>query len=135
MIKIPIVVLASGRGSNFRAIHHAIQEKKLPAEICSVISDQPDAPVLDMARDFGYSTRAVPFPQGKGPIADRRLEHDSILLKELEVLRPRFLVLAGYRRILTPSLIHAFRVSSSSFGRGVELPGGILSTPTCAEAW
>ncbi|MEZ5302355.1 MAG: hypothetical protein R3F11_17240 [Verrucomicrobiales bacterium] len=41
------------QGSNFRAIADAIAAGSLDAEIALVISDQPDAPILDKARALG----------------------------------------------------------------------------------
>ncbi|MEO7161486.1 MAG: phosphoribosylglycinamide formyltransferase [Bdellovibrionia bacterium] len=121
---IPIAVLASGRGSNFGAVFEAIQTKKLDAEIVAVISDQPQAPVLQSARERGLKAILIPAGasgkqsgaserSGKGTplneLAERRRIHEEKILAELLPLGPKFLVLAGYMRILTPLLIDSFR--------------------------
>lgn len=108
---IPIVVMASGRGSNFDALHAAIQKKKLQARIVAVISDKPsDVGVLAKARDAGIPAVSVPFPTAaSGSIEARRLEHEKVVLEELRKFQPKFLVLAGYMRVLTSNFIEAFR--------------------------
>ena len=114
-IMIPIAVLASGRGTNFRAVHDAIRTKKLAAEIVAVVSDQPQAPVLALARELGLKTILVPAesgalrPQNTAPLSERRRIHEEKILAQLLPLGPKFLVLAGYMRIVTPLLIDAFR--------------------------
>jgi phosphoribosylglycinamide formyltransferase-1 len=115
---IPIAVLASGRGSNFRAIYEAIRLKKLNAEIVAVLSDQPKAPVLERARELGLNTILVPAPRKSAGsdqssslshLMERRKIHEEKILAELLPLGPQFLVMAGYMRILTPLLIDSFR--------------------------
>ena len=117
---IPIAVLASGRGSNFGAVYEAIRTKKLDAEIVAVVSDQPQAPVLELARELGL--RAISIPAGSTAInehvsasnsgmatEERRKIHEEKILAQLLPLGPKFLVLAGYMRIVTPLLIDSFR--------------------------
>ncbi|OFZ70485.1 MAG: phosphoribosylglycinamide formyltransferase [Bdellovibrionales bacterium RIFOXYD1_FULL_44_7] len=98
---IPIAVLASGRGSNFDAIVNAIEQKTLNASIVALVSDNPKAAVLDKAKQKGINTFVVPF---KG-----REKNDELLLKSLSSVSPRFIVLAGYMRIIGTQLIEAFR--------------------------
>ena len=98
---IPIAVLASGRGSNFDAIVNAIEQKTLNASIVALVSDNPKAAVLDKAKKKGINTFVVPF---KG-----REKNDELLLKSLSSVSPRFIVLAGYMRIIGTQLIEAFR--------------------------
>ena len=50
---VAIAILGSGKGSNCRAILQNIQEGKLSAEAKLVISDVLDAPILDIACEFG----------------------------------------------------------------------------------
>jgi phosphoribosylglycinamide formyltransferase-1 len=46
-------ILGSGKGSNCRAILERIREGALDAEARIVISDFADAPILEIAREFG----------------------------------------------------------------------------------
>ena len=47
---ISLVVLASGRGSNFEALLRAIAAKKCDANVLALISDKSDAPALAIAK-------------------------------------------------------------------------------------
>lgn len=108
---VPIAVLASGRGSNFDAISRAIDAGWLGAKVVAVVSDQPDAPVLDKARALGIPTSVVPAISSKEEPdrVTRRKKHDARVLEALAPANPRFLVMAGYMRVVTPVLIEAFR--------------------------
>jgi phosphoribosylglycinamide formyltransferase-1 len=90
-----IVVLLSGRGSNFVAIHEAIRRGDLEAEICCVISNVPDAAGLTLAREFGLETLCLP---SRG--VDRS-EYDQRLLAAVRSHDPGLVCLAGFMRILS----------------------------------
>ena len=98
-----LAVLLSGRGSNFLAIHQAIVDRRLDAEIVCVISNQPDAPGLARARELGLSAHAInhrDYPN--------RAAHEEEVLRVLAEAEPDFICLAGYMRLLTPVFIAAF---------------------------
>ena len=94
-----VVVLLSGRGSNFRAI----AEAQLPIEIVAVISNRPQAGGLAYAREHGMT--AVAFDHTEHP---DRAAFDALLGDEIERYRPDLVVLAGYMRILSPAFIARF---------------------------
>jgi phosphoribosylglycinamide formyltransferase-1 len=94
-----IVVLISGRGSNFQAI----AEAGLPVEIAAVISNRPNAAGLDYAR-----SRGIPAVALDHTLAADRESFDAGLAAEIERHAPDLVVLAGYMRILTPAFIHRF---------------------------
>ena len=94
-----IVVLLSGRGSNFRAI----AEAGLPIEIAAVVSNRPDAGGLDYARSRGIP--AIALDHKAHP--DRET-YDRLLADEIERHRPDLVVLAGYMRILSTAFIARF---------------------------
>lgn len=94
-----VVVLLSGRGSNFRAILDA----GLPVDIVAVISNRPQAAGLAYARERGLV--AVALDHTEHP--DREL-YDGLLADEIERHRPDLVVLAGYMRILSPAFIARF---------------------------
>jgi len=110
---IPIVVLASGRGSNFDAILKSIRDGKLHAEMKALISDQPDALALKRAEEAGIPAVCVPVSQDPKtkilPVAERRKIHDQEMLRAIAPFHPRFLVMAGYMRVVSSTLIEAFR--------------------------
>jgi phosphoribosylglycinamide formyltransferase-1 len=98
-----LFVLLSGRGSNFIAIHEAIRRGELNASIAGVLSNVPDAPGLQKAKEFGYPVHSIPH-KGK----DRRA-HELEVEKVIDAAAPRFIVLAGYMRLLGPEFIAKYR--------------------------
>jgi phosphoribosylglycinamide formyltransferase-1 len=118
--RIPIILFASGRGSNFDAIQKAIQNDQLGAEIRAVVSDQPDAAVLSKAEAQGIKTFLIPYSGFAS-----RWEHEQKILSVISDLNPRFLVMAGYQRILTSRLIEVFR-SERGYARVVNIHPSLL---------
>jgi phosphoribosylglycinamide formyltransferase-1 len=100
-----IAVLGSGQGTNFVAIQKAIAAGRIEAEIAIVISDIPDAPILDRAREFGLRTATLPpspFRTKLGP------EAEAALLELLQNAAVGWVVLAGYMRVVKEPLLAAF---------------------------
>ncbi len=95
-------ILLSGRGSNFLAIADSIATKKLDAEIAVVISNRPDAPGLDAARERGLNAVALPSKGLDREIYDRRL------IDQLRSSRVDLVCLAGYMRLLSGHFIREF---------------------------
>lgn len=98
-------ILLSGRGSNFLAIHRAITEGRLDAEIAVVLSNKPDAAGLDAARSLKLNAHGIP-QQGKGPEA--REIQDTRMIAMLKDYAADLVCLAGYMRIITPAFVEAF---------------------------
>lgn len=131
---IPIVILASGRGSNFDAIHQSIVNGQLKAEIRAVISDQSQALVLEKARKLNIPAIVVPIAKTSPEMAKtssaeylhaRRLAHEERLMNRLQEFEPQFLVLAGYMRVLTPTFIDHFR-SSVGYSKIINIHPSLL---------
>ena len=94
-----IVILISGRGSNMQAL----LEAKLDAEICVVVSNNPSAKGLPIARGAGVDTKVVDhrdYPD--------RSSFDRSLADTLAAYRPDLIVLAGFMRILSEEFIRRF---------------------------
>jgi phosphoribosylglycinamide formyltransferase-1 len=94
-----IVILISGRGSNMRAL----LEAKLEAQVGAVISNEPGAPGLEIARGLGVQTAVVhhrAFPS--------RAAFDLALGDAIAAHEPDLVVLAGFMRILTPEFLARF---------------------------
>lgn len=99
-----LAVLLSGRGSNFQAIHEAIERGELDAEIVCVISNRPEAPGIAKAREYGYDAHVIDhkaFPN--------RAAHEEAVLHVLEEARPHYIVLAGYMRLLSAPFVERWR--------------------------
>ena len=99
-----LAVLLSGRGSNFAAIHQAIVDGVLDAEIVAVISNRPGAPGIERARQYGYSAHVIDHTA----FADRAA-HEMAVLQVLAEARPDVIALAGYMRLLSAPFIAVYR--------------------------
>jgi phosphoribosylglycinamide formyltransferase-1 len=104
MNKIKIGVLVSGRGSNLQAVIDNIEQGRLSAEIAVVISDQAGAFALERARKHGIAAVHVSAKGYKG----RREEYDGLLVAELRKSGVDLVILAGFMRIITKTLVSAF---------------------------
>ena len=96
-------ILLSGRGSNFLAIADNIAAGNLPgAEIAIVISNRPDAPGIEAARQRGLNAQIIPS-KGKP-----REQHDAEVVAALKSAGVELVVLAGYMRLLSPWFVQQF---------------------------
>jgi len=98
-------ILASGRGSNCEALLRAAASGELPANPVLVLSDNPDAPVLDMARSLGVE--AMHIEPGR-PRARLTPEQEERYVEALRDRGTEWIALAGFMRILGPGLLRAF---------------------------
>jgi phosphoribosylglycinamide formyltransferase 1 len=105
MKRLRIGILGSGKGSNCRAILERIRSGDLAAEACLVISDVLDAPILDVAREFGVAN--VYLPPGR---FRTRLEPETEeqLVKILRDAGIELVALAGFMRVLHEPMLKAF---------------------------
>jgi phosphoribosylglycinamide formyltransferase-1 len=95
-------ILISGRGSNLLALHAATRDGRLPAEIAVVISNRKDAAGCERARERGLPTVVIE----KGALD--RAGHEARILAELRLHGVEWVCLAGYMRILGPTLVDAY---------------------------
>lgn len=97
-------VLLSGRGSNFLAIHRAIERGEVPAEIAVVVSNRAGAAGLGTARELGLRAEAVE-PTG----GEDREAHEARVIEVLRSAGVDWVCLAGYMRLLGPAFVAAYR--------------------------
>lgn len=90
-----MIILASGRGSNFLAIADAIAAGKLSGSIEAVFSDKPEAAVLDHARERSLFCKAI----DRQSFAHQD-DYERALLEDIRKVGCDVLVLAGYMRII-----------------------------------
>lgn len=124
--KLRLGVLGSGKGSNFVAITQAIQNGSLPAEVTLVLSDMPEAGILQHARDLGISAQFIPpgaFRTKLDPTAE------SAFIQALQDAQVDLVVLAGFMRILKGDFLRAFE------GRVVNIHPSLLPSFPGLEAW
>ena len=98
-----IAVFLSGRGSNFVAIHDAICEKKINAEIALVFSNKKEARGLEIASERNLETL---FLDPKS--FENKEEYDREIVKEIKLREIDLICLAGYMKILTPYFCNEF---------------------------
>ncbi len=96
-------VMASGSGSNFEAIAQAIANQQLNAEIKVLIYNNPGAVVGDRANRWG-----VPSVLFNHREFGSREELDWAIVQTLQTTQVDWVIMAGWMRIVTPVLIHAF---------------------------
>jgi phosphoribosylglycinamide formyltransferase-1 len=100
-----LAILGSGRGSNFVALQEAILEHRLDAEIVLVASDQPDAPILTRAAEFGLHHFTLPPSPFKTKLSP---EGELALVEVLQKFEIDWVILAGYMRVVKQPLLEAF---------------------------
>jgi len=138
MEKIPIAVLASGRGSNFLAIIEAIKRGECAAEVKVLITDNPAARAIDIARANNIPVEII----DRKKFQDRE-RFDLEIKNALDRYHVQLVVLAGYMRIIVskelldaykykiinihPSLLPAFKGSTyaqqDAFDYGCKVSG------------
>ncbi len=99
-----VVVLASGRGSNFAALLDAQRHGDLPIRIRAVLSDKAAARALTRARKAGIDAIALSpadYPD--------RAAFDRALFARAADYAPGLIVLAGYMRVIDDAVVDAWR--------------------------
>ncbi|MDP1676962.1 MAG: phosphoribosylglycinamide formyltransferase [Bacteroidota bacterium] len=98
-----IAIFASGRGSNFEALHNAIADQKIPAKIVVVISNNSSSGALTLAQSFNIPA----FHISQRQFPDSSLFQQKIL-ETLQTFNVNFIVLAGYMKKMDPAITRAF---------------------------
>lgn len=98
-----IVVLISGRGSNFVAIAEAARCQNWEAEglkLACVLSNRPGVAGLERAREFGVPTAVVDHKNFQ-----TREAFEEAMIEVIDRYEPAVIVLAGFMRVLTPRFV------------------------------
>jgi phosphoribosylglycinamide formyltransferase-1 len=98
-----IGVLVSGGGTNLQSILDAVAAKKLDAKVAVVISNVASAGGLARAEKAGVPTVVIDHKR----FADRA-SFDAAIVAELRARGVEVVVLAGFMRIVTSTLLDAF---------------------------
>ena len=101
-----VAVLASGTGSNFGAIAKACQGGEIPATVACLISDNPDAPALELARSYGVEARVIEPPTKKASLP---VETENEIVDTCKSFDVDLIALAGFMRILKGPLLDEYQ--------------------------
>ena len=96
--KAKVAVFVSGGGSNLRALHAAMLDGRVNAEVVAVVSNKPDCGGVAWAEDLGIPTLAYP---PKKTDADG-LTPDDLVHQLVDVHGAEYVCLAGYLRLIIP---------------------------------
>jgi phosphoribosylglycinamide formyltransferase-1 len=101
-----VAVMASGDGSVAQAVFDAFLHGELAGviKIEKVISDQPEAGVLNRAKQAGIPTVTLPIKDFAN-----RAEWNQALIDEVAKSKPWLVISAGFMRILSPDFVNQFR--------------------------
>lgn len=101
--KTQIAIFASGSGTNFVAIEEACRKGELNAEVALLITDKPEAYVVERAQQLNISVAAF------SPKAyQTREKYEEAILERLQASGVEWLVLAGYMRLVGKTLLEAY---------------------------
>ena len=109
-----IAVFASGNGSNFQVI-----AEQFPVEF--VFSDHRDAYVLERAKNLGVTSHAFELKE-----FDNKAAYEEAIVKLLDEHQIDLVCLAGYMKIVGPTLLAAYEAVSSIFTRLISLNFQVL---------
>lgn len=98
-----VAIFASGNGTNFEILAQQFQNHDLPGDLVLLFCDHPTAHVIDRAKRLKvpYETFTVKECGGK-PAYEKRI------LKVLQDYQIDFIALAGYMRVVGPTILDHF---------------------------
>jgi phosphoribosylglycinamide formyltransferase-1 len=100
-----LAVLASGRGSNFKAVAQRCTDPAYPVEIAVLITDNPSAFAVQIAGEFGIPVRVVQAGEKRGRLAPGGEERVVEVCEEFGV---ELVFLAGFMRVLKGPLLDRY---------------------------
>jgi len=92
---VKVAVLASGRGSNFKALLDAVREGRCDAKVLVLITNNPDAPAIGVAKAAGIPAEVV--LRKEYPDRDK---YDLRIKELLDQYGAELVVLAGYMLLI-----------------------------------
>jgi phosphoribosylglycinamide formyltransferase-1 len=97
-------VFASGTGSNLQRFIDESRAGHFPAALALVVSDRPECYAVARAQQahipvFAFSPKTYPD----------KAAYEQAILRELQARQVRWLVLAGYMRLIGPTLLEPYR--------------------------
>lgn len=104
-VRCRVAVLASGRGSNFRALAERCREPAFPAEVVCLVTDDASAEAIVVAQDFGIPWHRVDAGERRGRLAPGV---EGEIVRVCDAARTDLVVLAGFMRVLDGELLARF---------------------------
>ena len=98
-----VVVLLSGSGSNFQAIIDASKNNELDIKIKAVISNTPGVKGLERANRENIPSKVI-----NNNDYSSRSKFEKSLLSEIKKYSPKYIILAGFMRVLSSEFIDNF---------------------------
>lgn len=98
-----VAIFASGNGTNFEALTKAFQAGTIPGEVTLLFCDHPDAPVMRRAKRLGVPAFSWTVKESGGKQA-----YEEKILKLLQDNQIDFIALAGYLRVVGPTLLKPY---------------------------
>lgn len=98
-----VAILLSGRGSNFLALHGAMERGEIDAEIGVVISNVAEAQGLAKAKSLRLPTVCIPHR-----FEPSRAAHEERVLSALANADVEWVCLAGYMRLLSAAFVDRY---------------------------
>ena len=98
-----IAVFASGNGSNFQAIAEALADQKSNGEITLLFCDKKEAYALERANKLNIPSQAF----SPKDFASKGI-YEAEILHLMEEYKIELIVLAGYMRLVGPTLLEAY---------------------------
>jgi len=99
-----VVVLFSGRASNFKALAKHFAAPALGVQIVGAVTDNPRAAGIGLAQQLGIPCQTVPKGKDRSPEA-----WAQELVAAVSQHQPDLIVLAGFMRVLDASFLRAFK--------------------------
>ena len=123
-----LVVMASGTGSTFIAIHRAIQEKILNAEIACLVSNNVDCGAVAYARENNINHVVLEWNAENLT----RAQYDTALSNEIHQHPHDLIVLAGWMHVLGKSFTSVFK---NTINLHPALPGSFTGMDCVEKAY
>jgi phosphoribosylglycinamide formyltransferase 1 len=104
-VRCRVAVLASGRGSNFRALAERCQDPAFPAEVTCLVTDDERSGAVAAAESLGVRWHAVDAGERRGRL---RPGAEAEIVRTCEAERVGLVFLAGFMRVLEGELLSRF---------------------------
>jgi phosphoribosylglycinamide formyltransferase 1 len=98
-----IAVFASGNGSNFQAILDATLNGEIDATMQMLVCDRPNAYCIERANQASIPTFVFSAKD-----YETKKQYENEIVAHLKELNVEFIILAGYMRLIGPTILDAF---------------------------